>query len=288
MQRLPPHNAQDEVGEKFTFPVFTFPFQVPMPISLSPETSSCRCIALRGSDVVIRQDGEAMEFTDLKELQALSASSLFFEEKHTDICVLGIPQTSPIPERFDTTTLRNYFAEHGETRTLPYFRAKALYEWLDRTQFCPRCGTHLVPGTNEEETSLVCTNCHNTIFPRIEPCIIVLVNHGNDILLALHRNRISKYYSCIAGFMEAGESAEQAVRREIMEETGISVKNIRYFGSQSWPFPSQLMLAFTAEYESGKIHIQESELQRAAWFPRNNCPATPPKGSIAYRLIHGE
>ena len=74
----------------------------------------------------------------------------------------------------------------------------------------------------------------------------------------------------------------------IMEETGISVRNIRYFGSQSWPFPSQLMLGFTAEYESGEIHVQESELQRAAWFPRNNCPATPPKGSIAYRLIHQE
>ena len=88
--------------------------------------------------------------------------------------------------------------------------------------------------------------------------------------------------------MEAGESAEQAVRREIMEETGITVSNIRYYGSQSWPFPSQLMLGFTAEYESGEIHIQESELQRADWFPRDNCPATPPKGSLAYRLIHQE
>lgn len=213
---------------------------------------------------------------------------MFFEEKHTDICVLGLPQTVSLPESFETTTLRNYFAEHGEEESLPYFRAKALYEWLVKTRYCPICGTRLEPGTSEEETSLVCPNCHNIIFPRIEPCIIVLVNRGDDILLALHRNRISKYYSCIAGFMEAGESAEQAVRREIMEETGICVRNIRYFGSQSWPFPSQLMLGFTAEYESGEIHVQESELQRAAWFPRNNCPATPPKGSIAYRLIHQE
>ena len=257
-----------------------------MPIILSPETSCCRCIALAGQDVVLRNDGQSLEFGDLKALQASSSDNLLFEERHTDICVLGMPQDTSLPEGFETTTLRNYYAEHGEEYVLPYFRAKALYEWLSKTRYCPKCGTRLEPGTNEEETSLVCPNCRNVIFPRIEPCIIVLVNRGNDILLALHRNRISKYYSCIAGFMEAGESAEQAVRREIMEETGITIRNIRYFGSQSWPFPSQLMLGFTAEYESGEIHIQESELQRAAWFPRNNCPATPPKGSIAYRLIH--
>lgn len=201
-------------------------------------------------------------FGDLKYLQGSSDDNMFFEEKHTDICVLGLPQTVSLPESFETTTLRNYFAEHGEEESLPYFRAKALYEWLGKTRYCPICGTRLEPGTSEEETSLVCPNCHNIIFPRIEPCIIVLVNRGDDILLALHRN--------------------------LMEETGISVRNIRYFGSQSWPFPSQLMLGFTAEYESGEIHVQESELQRAAWFPRNNCPATPPKGSIAYRLIHQE
>ncbi|MBR2459424.1 MAG: NAD(+) diphosphatase [Bacteroidaceae bacterium] len=259
-----------------------------MSIILSPETSNCLCIALAGAEVVLRRDGRPLVFGDLKDLQGSSDDNMFFEEKHTDICVLGMPQTVSLPESFETTTLRNYFAEHGDEESLPYFRAKALYEWLCKTRYCPICGTRLEPGTSEEETSLVCPNCHNIIFPRIEPCIIVLVNRGDDILLALHRNRISKYYSCIAGFMEAGESAEQAVRREIMEETGISVRNIRYFGSQSWPFPSQLMLGFTAEYESGEIHVQESELQRAAWFPRDNCPATPPKGSIAYRLIHQE
>ena len=271
--------------------LFSSPFsdiRSPMAIILSPETSNCRCIALAGAEVVLRRDGKPLVFGDLKYLQGSSDDNMFFEEKHTDICVLGLPQTVSLPESFETTTLRNYFAEHGEEESLPYFRAKALYEWLGKTRYCPICGTRLEPDTSEEETSLVCPNCHNIIFPRIEPCIIVLVNRGDDILLALHRNRISKYYSCIAGFMEAGESAEQAVRREIMEETGICVRNIRYFGSQSWPFPSQLMLGFTAEYESGEIHVQESELQRAAWFPRNNCPATPPKGSIAYRLIHQE
>ncbi len=88
--------------------------------------------------------------------------------------------------------------------------------------------------------------------------------------------------------MEAGETVEQAVAREVLEETGIKVKNIRYYGSQSWPFPAQLMLGFTAEYESGEIKVQEEEISEAKWFKAEECPATPPAGSIAYRLIHNE
>lgn len=135
-------------------------------------------------------------------------------------------------------------------------------------------------------TARECPECRNLIFPRIEPCIIVLVSRDDEILLARHVQRNQNIYACIAGFMEAGETAEQAVAREIMEETGITVRNIRYYGSQSWPFPSQLMLGFTAEYESGEIKLQEDELSDAQWFHRDNCPASPPPGSIAYRLIH--
>lgn len=229
-----------------------------------------------------------LDFHDLKNLSIHAEDHLLFEEEQTGICVLGIPKEMTLPDGYNTITLRNHFVQYGEAESFQYFRAKALHEWIYRTRFCPQCSTRLVPGAKAEESSLVCPECHNIIFPRIEPCIIVLVSRGSEILLALHRHRNSQYYSCLAGFMEAGESAEQAVRREIMEETGITVRNIKYFGSQSWPFPSQLMLGFTAEYDSGEIHIQESELQRAAWFPRDNCPATPPQGSLAYRLIHQE
>lgn len=259
-----------------------------MAIIFSPETSSCRCVVIIGQETILRCDDKPLTFYDIEQLKCLSDNGMLFEERQNNLCVLGLPPTDKLPDQYHPIPLRTYFATYGEALSLPHFRAKALYEWLDKTRFCTRCGTRLKPGTTEEETSLVCPECHATIYPRIEPCIIVLVNRGNEILLALHRQRTTQYYSCLAGFMEAGESAEQAVRREIMEETGIRVRNIRYFGSQSWPFPSQLMLGFTAEYESGEIHIQESELQRAAWFPQDNCPATPPKGSIAYRLIHDE
>ena len=259
-----------------------------MAISLSPSHSTCQCIAIQGANTILRTDGKSLTFNDIRQLKDVFPKSIFFEETSTNICAIGLPLTTALPTQYQSIPLRDYFAQYGEELSMPHFRAKALCEWLTQTRFCPQCGNKLFLGCNENESSLVCRECENIIFPRINPCIIVLVTRGEEILLALHRHRTTKYYSCLAGFMEAGESAEQAVRREIMEETGIIVKNIRYFGSQSWPFPSQLMLGFTAEYESGEIHIQESELQRAAWFPRDNCPATPPKGSIAYRLIHQE
>lgn len=259
-----------------------------MALILSPKTSTCRCIAIMGQDTILRCDGRELTFSDLIELRNGQEEGVLFEERHNNLCSLGLSQTQDLPNGFCSVSLRNYYASEGEDLASPHFRAKALHEWLGKTRFCTRCGARLVPGTAEEETSLVCPECGDIVYPRIEPCIIVLVRRGNDILLALHNRRNAQYYSCLAGFMEAGESAEQAVRREIMEETGITVRNIRYFGSQSWPFPSQLMLGFTAEYESGDIRIQESELQMADWFPRDHCPITPPKGSLAYRLIHQE
>ena len=124
-------------------------------------------------------------------------------------------------------------------------------------------------------------------FPRIEPCIIIAVhNRQGKVLLARHTYRNTSMHACIAGFIEAGESAEQACRREVFEETGLSIKNLVYKGSQSWPFPDQLMLGFSAEYESGELKLQKDEISDAAWFDPENCPDSPPPGSIAYKLIH--
>lgn len=264
-----------------------------MAITLSPRDTACRCIAVCDRDMLLRRDGKPMSFSDLLCLQARlraeqpqAPEPLLFEERETGICVLGMSNIEVPGDEYERLTLRSFFADRGEVEAMPYFRAKALTEWLLRTRFCPSCGARLRPG--DRETVLLCPECGNMIFPRIEPCVIMLVSRGDDILLAMHRNRNIRFHSCLAGFIEAGESAEHAVQREVMEETGICVRNIRYFGSQSWPFPSQLMLGFTAEYDGGEIHVQEDELQTAAWFPRHECPATPPPGSLAYRLIHGE
>lgn len=258
-----------------------------------PRQSACRCIVLCDKDVVLRSDALPVTFADIVEIrsrvcavQPAGTPPLLFEDSEGGICVLWMTGVEDMGSGYVRQTLRSFYALHGEEAAMPCFRAKALAEWLVKTRFCPRCGAPLQPG--ERETALLCAECGNMIFPRIEPCVIMLVSRGDEILLALHRNRNIRFYSCLAGFIEAGESAEHAVRREVLEETGIRVRNVRYYGSQSWPFPSQLMLGFTAEYESGEIRVQEDELQNAAWFPRNGCPETAPPGSMAYRLIHGE
>ena len=143
-------------------------------------------------------------------------------------------------------------------------------------RFCPKCGTKLI--NHYENSTKECQKCQKIHFPGIEPCIIVVVEKEGKILLARHIHRNQDIYACVAGFIEAGESAEQAVERELFEETGIKVKNVTYRGSQSWPFPDQLMLGFTAEYQSGEINIQKEEIADAQFFDPNNLPPIPKEG----------
>ena len=123
----------------------------------------------------------------------------------------------------------------------------------------------------------------------LEMAYIYCENEKKDekVLLARHAYRNQDIFACIAGFIESGESAEHAVAREVFEETKLKVKNIIYRGSQSWPFPNQFMLGFTAEYDSGELVLQKEEITEAGWFDVDNLPASPKPGSIAYRLIHG-
>lgn len=164
-------------------------------------------------------------------------------------------------------------------------RAKGLLNFKSQKRFCPKCGAPLKDDLYF--TARTCTQCNTQYFPQLEPAIIVLVNKGEEILLAKHK-RNSEFYSCLAGFVEMGETVENAVYREVFEETAIKIKNIRYVGSQAWPFPDQLMLAFRAEYENGEIAIQEEEILDARWFKRSDLPKIPGAGSVAYNLIIGE
>lgn len=248
-----------------------------------PQNSQLRCFALIDREMAVRADGYELTFEDLLQIQAACGSADFFEEPGNGICVLGISQKQLLPEQFQLLPIRAWISQHTEQDANQVSRAKALLAWRMATRYCARCGSKL--EMDKELTAFVCPDCGQIIFPRIEPCIIVLVRKEGCILLARHAQRNQEIYACLAGFIEAGETVEQAVRREIMEETGLTVKNIKYFGSQSWPFPSQLMLGFTAEWESGEIKVQEDEISDAQWFDPFNCPATPQPGSIAYLLI---
>ncbi|MCR5401073.1 MAG: NAD(+) diphosphatase [Treponema sp.] len=181
--------------------------------------------------------------------------------------------------------LTKFFAEEDQKNVFLLSRARSLSAWLSEYKFCPGCGGLLLE--DKVFSALFCPDCKKQLFPRLEPCVIVLVRKKDKILLARHKGRLTDRFVCISGFIEAGESAEEAVFREVKEETGISVKNIRFMGSQSWPFPDQLMLAFEADWESGEIKIQEDELLEAAWFSKDQPPSKLSPGSVAYKLING-
>jgi NAD+ diphosphatase len=162
-------------------------------------------------------------------------------------------------------------------------RALQIVDW-DRThQFCSRCGTRL--ETKSKERAKGCPRCGQLHFPRLAPAIIVLVERNNQVLLARSRHFTPGVYSVLAGFVDPGESLEETLIREVREETGVSVKDIRYFGSQSWPFPHSLMLGFTATYAGGKIVLNDGELEDAGWFTAENHPPLPGKISIARKLV---
>ncbi|WP_286238686.1 NAD(+) diphosphatase [Neptuniibacter halophilus] len=155
--------------------------------------------------------------------------------------------------------------------------------WYESFRYCPRCATPL--SLHKDEMAKVCTGCGHHQYPRISPCIIVLVRDGERCLLANAAKFNSDRYSTLAGFIEAGESAESAVAREVMEEVGIEVKNIEYCFSQSWPFPHSFMLGFMADYAAGELRPDGVEILDAQWFSVDDLPNLPPKFTIARRLI---
>ena len=162
-------------------------------------------------------------------------------------------------------------------------RAVQIVNWGRTHRFCGRCGTET--ETAPSERAQVCPACGLMCFPRLSPAIIVRITKGELILLARNHRFPTGRFSVLAGFVEPGESLEEAVAREVREEVGIRVRNIRYFDSQPWPFPNSLMLGFTSEYAEGELVIQEDELDEAHWFGRDELPDLPPAISIARRLI---
>ncbi|WAJ69962.1 NAD(+) diphosphatase [Catenovulum adriaticum] len=165
------------------------------------------------------------------------------------------------------------------------FAAKAVQfqHFLETHRYCGRCGQKMKHVG--WEMAVHCKRCHHRCYPRLSPCVIMAVLKGNSILLAQGKKSQSGVHSVLAGFVEPGETLEQAVAREVKEETNINVKNPRYFASQAWPFPHQLMVGFIAEYESGKIVIDEKEILHADWYNLADLPETPGRYSIAGQLI---
>jgi NAD+ diphosphatase len=189
-----------------------------------------------------------------------------------------------LPEGMAFVELRALYGNIDEDLFLLAGKAYQVVSWDQTHQFCGRCGSSTEDLSGER--AKVCPKCGFISYPRICPAVITAITKEDKILLAHAKHFKEGMYSLIAGFVEAGETLEEGVQREIMEEVGIKVKNIQYLGSQPWPFPNSMMLGFTAEYESGEIIVDGVEITEANWYDTGNLPGLPPEVSIARKIIN--
>lgn len=187
------------------------------------------------------------------------------------------------PDGYEFQTLRSFLGQVDEAVFNLIGKAKQIVDWHNDHRFCGQCGQETI--ASDFDRSRKCPDCNRLFYPRLSPSIIVLVTRGEELLLARNAAARVNFYSTLAGFVEPGESIEEAVHREVMEEVGIRIRNLQYFGSQAWPFPNSLMLGFHAEYESGEFELQVEEIADAGWFHYRDLPRRPTGVSIAGRLI---
>ena len=188
-----------------------------------------------------------------------------------------------VPPGYALADLRSWLGRVDSSLFYLAGRAKQIVDLNRNNKYCGRCGT----PTNEHKSDRArhCDACGLTAYPRLSPSIIVLVRRGDDMLLARNANWPNGFFSTLAGFVEPGESIEQTVHREVKEEVGIRVTNLRYLGSQSWPFPDSLMLGFHCDYESGDLHFADEEISEARWFKYDELPNVPGGTAISRWLI---
>lgn len=236
--------------------------------------------------LVVRADGEAVALPRREDVVALGldpGQAHYIGRLDGQDCFALSVDDVPLAEPWAAQGLRALYAPFGDGLFVAAGRAVQIVAFALTHRFCGRCGRPTEPVAGEH--SMRCTACELSFYPRIAPAIIVLIRRGEQALLA-HAGRFrAGMYSTLAGFVEAGESLEQTLAREVLEEVAIEVTNVRYFGSQPWPFPHSLMVGFTADYAGGEIRVDGEEIVDARWFSPDDLPSLPPNPSIARKLI---
>lgn len=189
----------------------------------------------------------------------------------------------PLPATCRWWGMREAMAEQNQENICLISMGMQLLQWRVTVKYCAVCATALVPQCGERAQR--CPACAQLYYPRINPAVITAVFHQGKILLARNRNFGGTMFSLIAGYVEAGENLEQAAVRELQEEVGILVSNLRYWGSQTWPFHAALMFGFTADYAGGELRPDGVEIVEAGWFSPDQMPELPRQGSIARRMV---
>jgi NAD+ diphosphatase len=190
---------------------------------------------------------------------------------------------SPALKDFEWRTLRSFLSHVDDLHFDLAGRACQIISWDREHRFCGCCGQQTT--ASQADCVRVCHHCERQFYPRISPCVIVVISRDDHCLLARNASWEKNYFSALSGFIEPGETVEQALHREVKEEVGIEVKNLQYFSSQPWPFPGQLMLGFHAVYQSGEIQVDEKEIAEADWWHYQNLPPCPGTHTLSGRLI---
>jgi NAD+ diphosphatase len=240
----------------------------------------------RENKLMLKKDDDEPDIPQKKDLPDLPSPGeiIYLFSLNDRNCFLLKEFPNPDPDKF-------VFEEINFFRTLKKKEVawisvvgNQLMNWYSLNQYCGRCGHKTTLTTHER--AITCNNCHTTVYPKISPAIIVEITCGDKILLAQGRNFRSSFYSLVAGYADIGESLEDAVRREVMEEVGIAVTNIRYYKSQPWPFSGSMMIGYWAEADASRpIRIDETEIIDAQWFIRGDLPNHPTNISIAGEMI---
>jgi NAD+ diphosphatase len=252
-----------------------------------PKGTEGHLVLLRGSELLAAGPSDDLRLPrgPIEEISGeASPSPLYLGTWDGEPCrALAWPRERPLPEGLSAQSL--LAAEPNLSISLMTLAGTAgqILHWEKNSRYCARCGGPLerIAGHWGKK----CPACVYSHFPHIHPCAIVLVRREGEVLLTRKAEWPDGRYSLVAGFVDFGECLEEAVDREVLEETGVRVKDIRYVGSQCWPFPSQLMAGFTAEYAGGEVRVEEKELEDARWFPVSELPVMPPRRSIARFIL---
>lgn len=244
--------------------------------------------AFQGAQILILRDDAGARLPlahDPRDIGMAPKRSLYLGtlgDQHCYACELD--EGSAAPEGLQWSGLRALFGAIDDSQFAIAGRAFQIVDWDRSHQFCGRCGTPTQVKNNERARE--CPSCKQVHYPRIAPAIMALVRRGRELLLARSPHFAPGMYSALAGFVEPGETLEQTLAREVREEVGIEVTNVRYFASQPWPFPHSLMIAFNADYAGGEIVPAPDEIEAADWFTLDRLPPQlPGKISISRRLI---
>jgi NAD+ diphosphatase len=259
----------------------------PLIAPVGPITGSALWFIFRDNQILVRASQTSAgvpECADPAELGLVTVRRQYLGLLADRHCFSAeVAADTPVPESLVWSGLRGLFGLLNDGLLALAGRAVQIMDWDRSHQYCGRCGTQTDVSTTERART--CPACGQVHYPRIAPVVMALVRDSDRLLLARSARFAPGMYSAIAGFVEAGESLEQGLAREVREEVGIEIANPRYFSSQSWPFPHSLMTAFHCDYAGGEIRIDPAEIEAAQWFSVDSLPGLPSPMSIARRLI---